>query len=61
MVQKKYGKEPVGGLALEGQAFFRPSRMFGIGAYAYGDINHERSFWGVTLCVIGGYFPSPGN
>jgi len=57
-VMKRYGKEPVGGLALESQLLFKPGRAVGIGVYAFGDINHERSFWGINFCIVGGYFPS---
>jgi len=57
MVEEKYSKEPVGGLALEGQIYWKPIRMLGFGIYVYGNINNENTFFGVTLSVIGGYFP----
>lgn len=39
------------GLPLETQVFWRPSKFFGMGLYGFADINHLRSFAGVTLGI----------
>jgi hypothetical protein len=37
------------GLALSGQAFWTPFRVFGIGLYGFGNINPTQSFFGAML------------
>ena len=39
------------GFPLEAQAFWRPSKIFGVGLYGFADINHLHSFAGVTLGI----------
>jgi hypothetical protein len=39
------------GFPVEAQAFWRPSKVFGIGLYGFADINHLQSFAGVTLGI----------
>ena len=48
---------PLPGFALEGQFFFTVSRFLGLGFYAYGDLNRERSFGIVNVSVIVGKMP----
>jgi hypothetical protein len=48
---------PLPGFALEGQFFFTVSRFLGLGFYAYGDLNRERSFGGANVSVIIGKMP----
>ena len=39
------------GLPLETQVFWRPSTVIGLGLYGFADINHLRSFGGVTFGI----------
>ncbi|HEY3011183.1 MAG TPA: hypothetical protein VGJ36_00455 [Gemmatimonadales bacterium] len=39
------------GLPIELQAFWRPSRFFGLGLYGFGNLNHSQSFAGLTLAL----------
>ncbi|MGH7671686.1 MAG: hypothetical protein ACREMC_02215 [Gemmatimonadales bacterium] len=39
------------GVPLEAQLFWRPTRVFGVGLYGYGNLNNEQSFWGLSVSV----------
>lgn len=40
-----------GGIPMEVQAFWRPVSFLGVGLYGYANVNSEKLFAGVTLCV----------
>ncbi len=39
------------GIPLEAQFFFTPVSFLGIGATAFANLNPEKSFWGLLLCI----------
>lgn len=39
------------GIPLESQFFWTPSRYFGIGVYAFANVNLEKSFYGCLFCL----------
>lgn len=39
------------GVPLEAQLFWRPTRVFGLGFYGYGNLNSGQSFWGLSVSV----------
>lgn len=45
------------GFALEGQIYYKIGRFFGVGFYAYGDLNREQSFGGLLFSIIVGKMP----
>lgn len=46
---------PIGGVALDAQAFYRPLTWMGIGVHAYADFNARRSFTSATICLQVGW------
>jgi hypothetical protein len=39
------------GIPVESQLFWTPTSAFGIGLYAYGNLNSKKSFFGALLCL----------